>query len=262
MMSDTLYWESDNNGKTPMLMVHGFLSSRAQWLRNRGALREVCCPVPAELWGHGRSPAPSDPALYSPDAYVEQFETIRKILGVERWFLCGQSLGASLTMRYALKYPERVLAHVFTNSSSLLADESLLAQRRVEAAQSIEDIRSEGMTAVEAYRVHPAKARRLPQDVYDALVQDAKSINPQAIAEFLHHTNLHASLRDKVAHSRVPSLLVVGRYEKRFAKFRQYAEQVMPTLEVQELDAGHAVNAEAWEGFNQHVTAFLQAHDQ
>lgn len=243
-----------------MLMVHGFLSSRAQWLRNVETLSGVCRPVLAELWGHGRSPAPTSPGAYLPDAYVAQFEAIRNALGVKRWFVCGQSLGASLTMRYVLTHPDRVIAHVFTNSSSLLANAELLAQRSIEAKASIANIKRDGMAAVEAYRVHPAKARRLPGDVYDALVADAKQIKPDAIIRFLEHTNLHASLRDRVHQSTCPSLLAVGKYEKRFAPLRAFAEATIPRLEVLELEAGHASNAEAWFAFNEGVSDFILRH--
>ena len=41
--------------------------------------------------------------------------------------VCGQSLGATLTLRYALDHPERVLAQVFTNSTSALADSDWVA---------------------------------------------------------------------------------------------------------------------------------------
>jgi len=105
------------------LLVHGILSSRAQWLPNLDAVRTVCRPVVVELWGHGRSPEPSDPEAYTPDAYVEAFDRVRRSLGVESWLIIGQSLGAALTLRYALSHPERAIAQVFTNSSSALADE-------------------------------------------------------------------------------------------------------------------------------------------
>ena len=104
-----------------LLLVHGFLSSRAHWLLNLQALGTSFRPVVIELFGHARSPTPDDAAAYSPDAYVEEFEAIRELLGADRWFVCGQSLGAALTLRYSLDHPDRVTAQVFTNSNSALA---------------------------------------------------------------------------------------------------------------------------------------------
>src|SRR5689334_16889576 len=90
-----------------LLLVHGFLSSRSHWLPNLEALSEVCRPVTVELWGHGRSPSPTDPAAYDPSAYPAAFGRVREEIGCERWFVCGQSLGAAFTLRYALDRPDR-----------------------------------------------------------------------------------------------------------------------------------------------------------
>ena len=60
-----LYVEVETGGTGPyLLLVHGFLSSRAQWRPNLEGLRRFCRPVVVELWGHGRSPTPDDPEAY------------------------------------------------------------------------------------------------------------------------------------------------------------------------------------------------------
>lgn len=92
----------------PMLMIHGLLCSRALWNLNLEALSEFCTPVSVELYGHGRSPAPKSPCYYEPDYYLTALETIRHQLDAEKIYLCGQSLGASLTIRFE-KYPVSLL---------------------------------------------------------------------------------------------------------------------------------------------------------
>ena len=126
-----------------LLLVHGILSSRAQWQPNLPALARVTRPVVVELWGHGRSPTPEDASVYHPDAYVAAFDALRERLGASRWLVCGQSLGATLTLRYALDHPERVLTQVFTNSTSALAD-----------AEWVEGIRTEGSRQADGWRQH------------------------------------------------------------------------------------------------------------
>ena len=75
-------------GNGPYLMLlHGFISSSAQWLDNLQALGQVCQPVTVDLWGHGNSPAPEDLLYYSPAAYGQQFDAIRKALGAQAWFV-------------------------------------------------------------------------------------------------------------------------------------------------------------------------------
>ena len=242
-----------------MLFVHGFLSSRAQWRENLEPLAAVCRPVVVELWGHGRSPAGESPGDYSAAGYLAQLEAIRERLGVDRWHLCGQSLGASLTLRYSLAYPDRVIAQVFTNSNSAFATAEIIVERRRLAADAIADIEARGLAAVEDLPVHPRRARRLPPELHREMVADTRRIDPRAVADSYRHLNVDVSVREASRDISVPTMLVCGSYEKRFAPHRDYAEENVPGLRVVDLAAGHAVNAERPAEFNAAVAAFLRA---
>jgi pimeloyl-ACP methyl ester carboxylesterase len=245
-----------------LLLVHGMLSSRAQWLPNLAALGEVCRPVTLELWGHGRSPAPADPAAYHPDAYVAAFERVREAVGAERWFVCGQSFGAALTLRYALLHPERIIAQVFTNSASALADAETVKTYRETAKQRAEAARRDGLAGLEAIRVHPMHARRLPEEVKAALVADARQAKVEAFALTFTHTSPNLTNYDAIAGNRVPTLYVHGGRERRLAHMRDMVPRIVPNLQmVVAEDAGHAVNIEAADTFNAAVAAFLRRHD-
>jgi 2-succinyl-6-hydroxy-2,4-cyclohexadiene-1-carboxylate synthase len=243
-----------------LLMVHGFLSSRAQWQLNLAALSQVSRPVVVELWGHGRSPSPDDPTRYHPDAYVAFFDALRQRLGVEQWMVCGQSLGAALTLRYAFTHPNRVLAHVFTNSNAGLADTEWITARRKGAWEQADAIDREGRAAVERIPVHPRHARRLPADVHQALVADAALHTPQGIARTLRYTTSVSPVRDRVGENRVPTLLVCGERERRFAGKREFVEGAMPHLKVLGTPGGHAVNIETADAFNAAAVAFIRQH--
>lgn len=243
-----------------LLMVHGFLSSRAQWLHNLEALSQVSRPVVVELLGHGRSPSPDDPASYHPDAYVAFFDTLRQRLGVEQWLVCGQSLGAALTLRYAFSHPSRVIAQVFTNSSAGLADPEWLASRRESASKQADEIDREGRVAVERSPVHPRNAKRLPADVHQALLADTAIHTPEGIARTLRYTTCESPVRDRVGENRVPTLLVCGERERRFASKREFVEGAMPHLQVVGTPGGHAVNIETADEFNTAVVAFIRQH--
>jgi pimeloyl-ACP methyl ester carboxylesterase len=51
-----------------------------------------------------------------------------------------------------------------------------------------------------------------------------------------------------------------GKREKRFKARRDFAESHMPLLDIVDLNAGHAVNIDAADEFNQAVTAFFLKH--
>ncbi|MGB7182780.1 MAG: alpha/beta fold hydrolase, partial [Burkholderiaceae bacterium] len=104
-----------------MLMIHGMLSSRRQWVRNKEALATVVQPVLIDLWGHGDSPTPEDMQHFTVDGLVAAIDRIRVQHGAEKIILCTQSFGAGLGFHYCLRHPERVIAHVFTNSMSAIS---------------------------------------------------------------------------------------------------------------------------------------------
>ena len=247
-------------GTGPYLaLVHGFLSSQAQWTDNLAALASVCRPVTIDLYGHGHSPAPADRSLYTAGAYVGALQHIHAELGGEPWLVCGYSLGAGLTIRYTQSCPDHVIGHVFTNSQSGFADDALIAQWREQAEESAARIISGGRRAIERIPVHPRYARRLPAEVSRRLREDADRLSPTGVANTLLATNLTASTRDIAGSNPRPALLCFGRHEKRFHASRDWAEAHMANLTVVSLDAGHAVNMEDAAGFNNAVVQFVAA---
>lgn len=246
------HYEIHDGAGPPLLLVHGFLSSRAQWRLNLEALQAVCRPVVLELWGHGRSPAPDDPALYRVSAYIAAFEEIRRRLGAERWFVCGQSFGAGLTMRYALEHSGRVPGQVVTNSVSAFSNMDQTG--RIDRALAVE---KGGRAALEAWPIHPRKARRLPEAVRDALWADADLLDPASVALSMRHTAPGLAIVDDMPSFTVTTLLVNGLREAAFQPLRKRAETEIPDCRVVDLDGGHSVNIDAAEGFNEAVCAFI-----
>ena len=240
-----------------LLLVHGILSSRAQWVLNLEALSKIARPVVVELWGHGRSPAPESPDPYKPEGYVKAFEQIRDRLGVSEWLVCGQSLGAALTLRYALDYPERFIAHVITNSMSAfrkINDPEAAANGANYFAERLLEQGPGGLTKIP---IHPVNARFLRKEVREPLLRDCQTLSVLGVANTIRYTASHLSLRNEIHRNQVPTLLICGKREKRFQPLRDFAAVHMPLLDIVDLDSGHAVNIDAAEEFNQAVTAFF-----
>jgi pimeloyl-ACP methyl ester carboxylesterase len=243
-------------GRPWLLLVHGFLSSRAQWRPNLAALGAVAAPVTIELLGHGRSDSPAGDEAYTVGAYLSRFEALRRRLGAERWVVCGQSFGAGLTIRYALEHPERVIGQVFTNSVSGLSPpmggES--ADREARAAA----LEAGGRPAVEALPFYPRPSRRLPPAFWEDLVADGELIEPAGIARALRATVPGLSVAADLGRIAVPTLLVNGMREAAFQPLRDLAVREIPGLEVVDVPAGgHSVNLDSAAAFDAAVCAFL-----
>ena len=252
------HWQLHPGTGPYLLLVHGFLMGPNQWHPNLGALSAVCRPVVVDLLGHGRSPAPVEVECYQPGAYVEAFETIRQALQAERWLLCGYSLGAGLTLRYALSHSERVIGHAFTNSTSALADAEQVALWRAEGEASAARILTGGRKAIERIPVHPRFAKRIDAASRALVLADAARLRPQGVANAIRCTTPEASVRSELGDNQRPALLLNGARERRFQPHRQFIAQHMRQVRIADLDAGHAVNLEAAAAFNQALAEFIE----
>lgn len=259
-MSLTLHVEVHEGQGPPLLLVHGIYSGRSHWIRNLPGLRSFTTPVVVELLGHGRSPSPESIEAYHPDWYVEEFERIRESLGAECWYTCGQSLGAALTLRYGLRVPERIAAQAFTNSATAFSDPSWAEGRRKAMEEALAKLDPNDRSAIEGARVNPANNRRLPEDVREALRSDVALHSPLGLARTGLGTVSRGSVRHELGAVTVPTLMVVGRFEKAFEENRRYAEATIPNLTTVEVDAGHGVNLDQPEAFNEALRAFFARH--
>jgi len=253
--------EIHGDGAKPcLLLVHGLLSSRAQWRPNLEALSAVSTPVVVELLGHGRSPSPTAPEAYSVAAYVRRFEALRERLGLERWFVCGQSFGAGLTIRYALEHPGRIVGQVFTNTMSGLSPAA--RERLPERMARFEAVAQGGRAALKALPFHPRPSKRLPPEIWEDLVADADLLSPPAVAEALRTTSPQLSVAADLDRISVPTLLVNGTRETAFQPLRDLAARTIPRVAIVDLDGGHSVNLDQAGAFNDAVAAFVQRHGE
>lgn len=66
--------------------------------------------------GCGQSDKPEDPSLWDIARYVEEVESVRSQIGLEKFHLLGQSWGGWLSIEYALTYPEDIRSLILANT--------------------------------------------------------------------------------------------------------------------------------------------------
>ena len=255
----TFAMRADLSDKPPLLLVHGLLSSRHHWRLNQEGLRRHYRLIMAELPGHGQAPACTDPARLSPDALADELDKARRILGIPRWYVCGQSLAAGITLRLALQRPETVAAQVWTNGNRVLAPAPDAASRAndMARAQGIED---GGQSALRLLPFHPQRGGAFPADIRAQLAADADGCDLPTISALMRHTLPPMPMRDSFGALQVPTLLINGRNEKQFQPTRALAASLLPQMQVVDLAGGHAINIEAPEAFNAALCGFFDSH--
>lgn len=242
--------EAGNPHGPPMVMVHGFLSSNAQWDLNRDALGERYRLLMVELVGHGESEAPEHGDAYSLEAHVDSLEAIREAHGIGRWWVCGQSLGGAISILYCLAKPERVQGLIFTNSRAAFG----IKRKGVSSEPNAEPLTIQHPRDLP---VHPINAKRLPDGIKNRMVAAADAMSVHAANRYLarrHSWDSTARMHELA----MPVLLVNGRWESAFQPFADQAARLIPDFETVELDGGHAINAENPGGFNAAVLDFIE----
>lgn len=256
-MIDLVYesvWRSPD--QPSLLLVHGMFAGRGMWDLNRAALFEDFNLVLVDLPGHGASPPLRDDAQSTPAALIASLESIRIELGLEKWFICGQSFGGGVTLNYALMHPQRIVAQAFTNSRTVFRN--AYSPEEIEIRRErVERIRSGGRAAMRKEVFHPAHAKRFPADIKALLVENADRIDIETYLRLIDLISPALSLCNRDAAPKVPTLLINGRHERGFQSYRDALELAWPEMQIVDAEGGHAVNIEDAEGFNRTLRTFF-----
>ncbi|MGZ8215902.1 alpha/beta fold hydrolase [Methylomagnum sp.] len=107
----------NDDGGTPLLLLHGLADSAYSWRWVIPALAATHRVYAPSLPGFGRSAKPK--CNYSPEFFTAFVASFMQAVGLERAAVVGNSLGGLIAMRLALAEPERVSALALLDSAGL-----------------------------------------------------------------------------------------------------------------------------------------------
>jgi proline-specific peptidase len=110
--------EREDVGALPVLCLHGGPGATWSHMEPYEALAEGRRVIFYDQLGCGRSSVsePHDPAMWTPDLYVQEVGAVRDALGLDRVHVLGHSWGGMLAMLYAITRPAG-LASLIVESS-------------------------------------------------------------------------------------------------------------------------------------------------
>lgn len=107
----TLYYEQVGNPDgVPILFVHGGPGAGCTETDRRFFDPEHFRVVLLDQRGSGRSTPLGELSENHTESLLQDYETLREQLGIERWHVFGGSWGSTLGLAYAQEHPERVLS--------------------------------------------------------------------------------------------------------------------------------------------------------
>ena len=98
----------------PFIFAHGLTGNRHGSRAQLEPLADRYRIIIYDQRGHCDSTPVTDPALYNAERMAEDMTAVMDTLGIPRAIVGGESMGATTTLLFALKHPERVKALLLT----------------------------------------------------------------------------------------------------------------------------------------------------
>lgn len=177
----------------PVIFIHSWIGSRRYWIPTMAAIADHCRAYSFDLWGFGDTDRA--PQNYDVDSYLTQLEQFMERLGITNKGLdgiVGHGLGAVIALMYASRCAQpddafRVVA-VSAPKDIGAVNRKRFEYRRLLADRMIDALRGEKV------------ANAIP---------DVSNTDSRAIVHSLKSLT-HLNLRDLLAKTRVPVMLVYG----------------------------------------------------
>ena len=236
---------------TPLLVLHGFTGSTESIGGIAAGLHGRYRVLRLDLVGHGKSPAPHQPAAYSMERCVAQIADALDARAIERAHVIGYSMGGRAALALAAWRPERVNSMLLIGTSAGLADPKARAERVRDDEALAQRIERDGLeNFVDAWMALPlfASQRRLGVQALSAARAQRLRNFPHGLANSLRGMGSGAQppLHTQLAQLQVPVLLIHGVEDAKFGRIAQELAAALPRGRALAIpDAGHACHLEA-----------------
>ncbi len=244
-------------------LIHGYPLSRKLWEPQLSALSDTAHIIAPDLRGHGESEAGITPSqarpVYSMEMHADDLAAFLDAFGVSQPVVIGGlSMGGYVALAFAHKYPDRVAGLMFaaTRAGPDSTEGKAGREKAVTLAQesgpgAIADTMLPKMMSPKTYHTNP----ELVLSVYDMM----KTTSVTGIVGDLLGMKERPDSTAFLPEIQKPTLLLYGA-----------DDQIIPQAEMESMttaipgaqlviipDAGHLLNMEQPDEFNQSVRAFL-----
>lgn len=263
---------------TPLLLLHGGPGAPSHYLK---PLEGVAVDRPVIFYdqlGAGRSPAPSDPSLWTVERFVEEVAQLREALGLDEVHILGHSWGSMLAMDYMLTDPDGVRSLVFASPAlnvkrwtedarellKALPEETQAVVERHEAAGTTNA--PEYQDAVMAYyQLYLSRSDPWSDDLMAAF----EGFNTELYgymwgpSEFTATGTLEDYNREaELAELDVPVLFTAGRYDEATPATVEYFQSLVPGSEIRIFEeSAHMTMLDEPDAYAEAIRDFLSRVD-
>ena len=265
--------------KTPLLLIHGGPGGSSCGLASLAKLSTNRQVIFYDQLGAGKSEQPDDLSLWNIDRFVEELDTVRKTLHLEKVHLLAHSWGAAIAAQYLLDKGTKGIASVifvgpYLSTEDWTESTTTLRQQLSPAIQAIlHKNELAGTTSSDEYQVASEEFYKLflyrqphndepeckdsawNQTIYETMWGDS---------EFFASGNLKDFNAAKgLARIKIPTLFIIGQYDEiQESNVLKYQHQMQHASIVVIKDAAHMSMVDQPDEFLKTVDSFLKKIDK
>jgi pimeloyl-ACP methyl ester carboxylesterase len=246
-----------------VLLVHGWGGAKEDFFDHLDELALSHRVATFDHRGHGASGKPESVHDYSLERLRLDTLHVADALGFDRFVLLGHSMGGMVTRRIALDHPDRVIAHIFMDTSAgplAEADPEMLEFGATLALEEGKDALKATLDALGSPLDNPAYERMLAerpgfQEFVDKKWDDLSHVMWAAMARAIAHQDDDL---DALRALRCPALVIVGELDRPFRTPSELLAAAVPDARLAVIaGAGHSPQFEGGEEWYLEVSKFL-----
>ena len=258
----SLYVESHGEG-IPLVLSCALCTTHENWRPQVSALVNAGARV--VLWdyrGHGLSDAPEDPDAYTLDLVVDDLLRVLDWAAPEQaGLLGGLSFGGLASLHLALSHPERVRGLLLVDTGPGFKNPKAQARWEALVERTASFVERRGLAAFAESRAADTLVGLRPElPAARAAASAIAAQTPHGIANFARRVAGPAEpVLDRLGEIDRPALIVVGEKDDAYLRAAEVMEARLPNASrVSIAGAGHIVNLDAPEAFDDVVTGFVR----
>jgi pimeloyl-ACP methyl ester carboxylesterase len=261
-----LYYEDTGSGfpiPIPVVFCHEFAGDYRSWEPQVRAFDRLYRCVTYSQRGFPPSSIPTDPQAYSQDLLIEDLRALMTHLGIRLAHLVGFSMGGSVVLNFALRYPERCRSIVVAGTGAGTTNRERFEE---DIRQVVDILRTRGIqTFAQMYAEGPTRQPFKRKDPYGWSVfreqlaghsADGQAYSMQGV--MLRRPTIF-SLESGLRQLPVPTLIAIGDEDEPCVDVAVFLKRTIPAAGLLILpQSGHTINLEEPAVFNAAVLEFLR----
>lgn len=197
-----------------VLLIHGFPETNAIWKNQTTDLSKFCKLIVPDLAGSGESGMPglSEKKL-SIDELAESIHAILQNENIEECIMLGHSMGGYITLAYADKHPEKLIAFGFIHSTAA-ADSDEKKQSRLKGIEMMELYGSYAFVKATTPNLFAEEFKKKHTGVVNELVAAGKQFQKENLQQYYYAMMNRPDRTQVLKNTRLPVLFVMGTDDK------------------------------------------------